>query len=68
MPYGALKLDSGKHAVRPIAVAETPMPYGALKRQFLKPGQVGVTAVAETPMPYGALKPFSAGCRCYTIS
>jgi len=39
-------------------VAETPMPYGALKHR-----QAGNLfreyEVAETPMPYGALKLFS---------
>jgi len=36
-------------------VAETPMPYGALKQQW-KRILFGDLRVAETPMPYGALK------------
>ena len=38
-------------------VAETPMPYGALKRHPIPISDTREYQVAETPMPYGALKP-----------
>jgi len=42
-------------------VAETPMPYGALKREYWV--TVPITLwVAETPMPYGALKHCGPAC------
>jgi len=51
---GTETLGNGCAATRS-DVAETPMPYGALKqkRALRTPSQ---QEVAETPMPYGALK------------
>jgi len=43
------------HLRRSWSVAETPMPYGALKL-VPKITIVQIHQVAETPMPYGALK------------
>ena len=39
-----------------VRVAETPMPYGALKLRTVALMSAADSLVAETPMPYGALK------------